>query len=77
MAAWTFSPIPSTAVVGIASTSMTIATTAIYTVESSNGTVGTSGTTANYTILNSTIPGWLTGRRPVNGQLYPRGVYNK
>lgn len=24
-----------------------------------------------------TIPGFLTGRRPTKGQLYPRGVYNK
>ena len=28
-------------------------------------------------ILNGTIPGFLTGRRPHTGQLYPRGVYNK
>ena len=30
-----------------------------------------------YGILNGTIPGYLTGRRPHTGQLYPRGVYNK
>ena len=30
-----------------------------------------------YGILNGTIPGFLTGRRPQTGQLYPRGVYNK
>ncbi len=30
-----------------------------------------------YGILNGTIPGYLTGRRPQTGQLYPRGVYNK
>ena len=28
-------------------------------------------------IFDTTQPGWLTGRRPTNGQLYPRGVYNK
>ena len=28
-------------------------------------------------INQSTRPGFLTGRRPVKGQLYPRGVYNK
>ena len=28
-------------------------------------------------IISGTIPGFLTGRRPHTGQLYPRGVYNK
>lgn len=28
-------------------------------------------------ILSTTQPGWLTGRRPQTGQLFPRGVYNK
>ena len=28
-------------------------------------------------IISGTIPGFLTGRRPQTGQLYPRGVYNK
>lgn len=27
--------------------------------------------------LGAATPGWLTGRRPAFGQLYPRGVYNK
>lgn len=27
--------------------------------------------------ITDTRSGWLTGRRPVNGQLFPRGVYNK
>jgi hypothetical protein len=27
--------------------------------------------------FNETRPGWLTGRRPSQGQLFPRGVYNK
>jgi len=32
----------------------------------------------NINLLNrNTIPGYLTGKRPVRGQLYPRGVYNK
>ena len=30
-----------------------------------------------YGIIDGTIPGYLTGRRPHTGQLYPRGVYNK
>ncbi len=28
-------------------------------------------------VISGTIPGFLTGRRPQTGQLYPRGVYNK
>ena len=28
-------------------------------------------------VISGTIPGYLTGRRPQTGQLYPRGVYNK
>ena len=34
-------------------------------------------TAAIFGINQSTRPGFLTGRRPVKGQLYPRGVYNK
>ena len=34
-------------------------------------------TAAIFGIDQSTRPGFLTGRRPVKGQLYPRGVYNK
>ena len=34
-------------------------------------------TAAIFGIDQSTRPGFLTGRRPVTGQLYPRGVYNK
>ena len=34
-------------------------------------------TAAIFGIDQSTRPGFLTGRRPVNGQLFPRGVYNK
>ena len=40
---------------------------------SSDGSVGVS-TESMYT---ETVPGWLTGRRPTTGQLYPRGVFNK
>ena len=28
-------------------------------------------------IISATASGFLTGRRPVTGQLFPRGVYNK
>lgn len=34
-----------------------------------------SGTDIN--ITKSLRDGWLTGRRPVSGQLFPRGVYNR
>jgi len=34
-----------------------------------------SSTEAN--ITRSLRAGWLTGRRPVTGQLFPRGVYNR
>ena len=27
--------------------------------------------------FDETRTGWLTGRRPVSGQVFPRGVYNK
>ena len=39
----------------------------------SDGSTGVS-TESQY---QETIPGWLTGRRPTTGQLYPRGVFNK
>ena len=48
-----------------------------FTVNPSNGTVSLSTTGTNLDIFDSTRPGFLTGRRPVKGQLYPRGVYNK
>ena len=40
---------------------------------SSSGSIGVS--TAS--LYKETVPGWLTGRRPTTGQLYPRGVFNK
>ena len=48
-----------------------------FTVNASNGTVPLSTTGTNLDIFDSTRPGFLTGRRPVKGQLYPRGVYNR
>ena len=48
------------------------------TVNPSNVIVSSGNVNASvYGILNGTIPGFLTGRRPQLGQLYPRGVYNK
>ena len=48
-----------------------------FTVNPSIGTVSLSTTDTNLDIFDSTRPGFLTGRRPVKGQLYPRGVYNR
>ena len=48
-----------------------------FTVNPSIGTVALSTTGTNLDIFDSTRPGFLTGRRPVKGQLYPRGVYNR
>jgi len=75
----TFDPQPTTAVVGVASTAaFLVQSTASYTVEVSNGTVSIGNTTGlSFGVTSSTRAGWLTGRRLVRGQLYPRGVYNK
>jgi hypothetical protein len=40
---------------------------------SSDGSTGVS----TESMYKETVPGWLTGRRPTTGQLYPRGVFNK
>ena len=48
-----------------------------FTVNPSNGTVPLSTTGTNLDVFDSTRPGFLTGRRPQTGQLYPRGVFNK
>ena len=42
----------------------------------------TGGTPVNHNItdqdpITSTVRGWLIGRRPTSGMMYPRGVYNK
>jgi len=66
-----------TAVVGFA-------TTVAFQVQAqnTNNVTGTNGTISAGNInlsneITNTIPGWLTGRRPVSGQVFPRGVYNK
>jgi len=49
-----------------------------FTVNPSNVVVSIiNGTASVFSIFNETQPGFLTGRRPTTGQLYPRGVYNK
>ena len=49
-----------------------------FTVNPSNLTVNIRNvSSAEFNIVNTTRPGFLNGRRPTTGQLYPRGVYNK
>ena len=49
-----------------------------FTVNPSNPILNTNITDpAEFSIFSDTQPGFLTGRRPTTGQLYPRGVYNK
>jgi len=78
MADFTF-PTLTTATVGTASTqNFLVQSTAGYSVEVSNGTISIGNVqSSNFNILTDTRPGYLTGRRPVQGQLFPRGVYNK
>ena len=48
------------------------------TVNPSNITVSIVNANASvFGVITGAIPGFLTGRRPQTGQLYPRGVYNK
>lgn len=67
-----------TAVVGIASTvafqpqSQNVEDN----VTSTNGTVPAGNIDLSNEVTTA-IPGWLSGRRPQKGQLFPRGVYNK
>jgi len=44
------------------------------TIETSNGTVNVGDISSG---IGTAVPGFLTGRRPVSGQVFPRGVYNK
>ena len=49
-----------------------------FTVNPSNVVVSIENASAtDFGINGSTQPGFLTGRRPHTGQLYPRGVFNK
>ena len=50
----------------------------LFTVNASNLLVSiVNASASDLGIDQSTKPGFLTGRRPQIGQLYPRGVYNK
>ena len=59
--------------------------TKIFQIQALSPTVNPSNVSVNlinanasvFGIISGTIPGFLTGRRPQTGQLYPRGVYNK
>lgn len=68
-----------TAVVGFASTTaFQVQSTSSYVIEPSNGTISPGNISgSNVNILTNTRSGWLTGRRPSQGQVFPRGVYNK
>lgn len=77
MADYTF-PNLTTAVVGVATTTPLAGSSSISAiVEVSNGTIGLSTTGLFLGITGVTTPGYLTGRRPSRGQVFPRGVYNK
>jgi len=69
-----------TAVVGIASTEIfQVQSESNFTISPTIGSISVvniSGMNMDL-IVTSARPGWLTGRRPQSGQMYPRGVYNK
>jgi hypothetical protein len=65
-------PTLTTAVVGVT-------TSVAYKVQATNFTINfTQNQKRDFSLnLGAVTSGWLTGRRPQSGQLYPRGVYNK
>jgi hypothetical protein len=76
MADYTF-PTLTTAVDGFDdSTSFQIQSLDPYTITTTNGTVNIGNINIG-SVITGTESGWLTGRRPVSGQVFPRGVYNK
>lgn len=73
MADYSFSQLRS-ATSGFSTTAFQPQSISPYTIETSNGTISV----GNFDISSyKTIPGWLSGRRPANGQVFPRGVYNR
>ena len=72
-------PSLTTAVAGVTTTTaFQVQSTASYTVKVSNGTISLINVSgSNFGVTSTTRPGWLTGRRPASGQVFPRGVYNK
>lgn len=78
MADYTF-PSLTTAVDGVNDTvAFQVQSSDPYVVEVSNGTISLGNVSgSNFGVLTDTRSGWLTGRRPSSGQVFPRGVYNK
>lgn len=76
MANYTFNPL-TTAVVGIASTSKFPATTSSFSISTSVGTISFIGFGTDISIASPTTHSYLAGRRPKQGLVFPRGVYNK
>lgn len=66
------------AVVGIASTVAFLSQSqnSVDNVTGINGTISAGNIDLSNDVTD-TVPGWLTGRRPVSGQVFPRGVFNK
>lgn len=60
------------------STVYQVQSTAPFTIQIANLLIRlTNASAAAMGIISATASGFLTGRRPVTGQLFPRGVYNK
>jgi hypothetical protein len=71
MSDWVISGLTAGAVVGFATT-QPVGVNTTFTLNLSSDPI------KNLNInFDETIPGFLTGRRPVSGQVFPRGVYNK
>jgi hypothetical protein len=67
-----------TAAAGVATTVSFLAqSTAGYTISNSSDLVQTDNYNSTDFDLSQAQPGWLTGRRPSQGQVFPRGVYNR
>lgn len=79
MADFTFGTL-TTAVVGVSTAvNFKVQTISSYTVDPTLGSISIENISSMNMNLNLTSarPGWLTGRRPSQGQVFPRGVYNK
>jgi hypothetical protein len=71
MSDWVISGLTAGAVVGFATTQL-VGVNTTFTLNLSSDPI------KNLNInFDETRSGWLTGRRPVSGQVFPRGVYNK
>jgi hypothetical protein len=71
MSDWVISGLTAGAVVGFATT-QPVGVNTTFTLNLSSDPI------KNLSIsFTETRPGFLTGRRPVSGQVFPRGVYNK